>query len=376
MKTYIAILAALACSVSAMAQSKGKPTTKPKATQPAKTTEKKSNMTNTNNQETNNIPAENGALADGLYAEMKTSKGTILIKLHFDKTPMTVCNFVGLAEGKIKNTAKAEGVHYYDGLKFHRVIADFMVQGGDPLGTGTGGPGYQFPDEFDATLKHEGPGVLSMANAGVGTNGSQFFITHVATPWLDGMHTVFGKVVTGMDVVNAIKQDDIIETLKIIRQGAAASAFQADDASKEKYMTEIKNKAMNSEKEAASKCENWIKTTYPAAQKTASGLYYVVDRQGEGAQAVAGKTVSVHYSGKLIDGREFDNSYSRNEPIEFKLGIGQVIPGWDEGIALMKEGAKYKLIIPSELGYGKRGAGGVIPPNATLIFDTELMKVK
>ena len=376
MKTYIAILATLACSVSAMAQSKGKPTTKPKATQPAKTTEKKSNMTNTNNQETNNIPAENGALADGLYAEMKTSKGTILIKLHFDKTPMTVCNFVGLAEGKIKNTAKAEGVHYYDGLKFHRVIADFMVQGGDPLGTGTGGPGYQFPDEFDATLKHEGPGVLSMANAGVGTNGSQFFITHVATPWLDGMHTVFGKVVTGMDVVNAIKQDDIIETLKIIRQGAAASAFQADDASKEKYMTEIKNKAMNSEKEAASKFENWIKTTYPAAQKTASGLYYVVDRQGEGAQAVAGKTVSVHYSGKLIDGREFDNSYSRNEPIEFKLGIGQVIPGWDEGIALMKEGAKYKLIIPSELGYGKRGAGGVIPPNATLIFDTELMKVK
>ena len=376
MKTYIAILAALACSVSAMAQSKGKPTTKPKATQPAKTTEKKSNMTNTNNQETNNIPAENGALADGLYAEMKTSKGTILIKLHFDKTPMTVCNFVGLAEGKIKNTANAEGVHYYDGLKFHRVIADFMVQGGDPLGTGTGGPGYQFPDEFDATLKHEGPGVLSMANAGVGTNGSQFFITHVATPWLDGMHTVFGKVVTGMDVVNAIKQDDIIETLKIIRQGAAASAFQADDASKEKYMTEIKNKAMNSEKEAASKFENWIKTTYPAAQKTASGLYYVVDRQGEGAQAVAGKTVSVHYSGKLIDGREFDNSYSRNEPIEFKLGIGQVIPGWDEGIALMKEGAKYKLIIPSELGYGKRGAGGVIPPNATLIFDTELMKVK
>jgi peptidylprolyl isomerase len=215
-----------------------------------------------------------------------------------------------------------------------------------------------------------------MANAGPGTNGSQFFITHVATPWLDGMHTVFGKVVTGQDVVNAIKQDDIIETVKIIRKGAAATAFQADDASKEKYMTEIRNKAMNAEKEAASKFENWIKTTYPSAQKTASGLYYVVERQGEGAQAVAGKTVSVHYSGKLMDGREFDNSYSRNEPIEFKLGIGQVIPGWDEGIALMKVGAKYKLIIPSELGYGKRGAGGVIPPNATLIFDTELMNVK
>ena len=179
-------------------------------------------------------------------ATLHTSMGDIKIELFPNHAPKTVANFVELATGKREwvdpITGEKTSKNLYDGTVFHRVIANFMIQGGDPLGNGTGGPGYQFPDEFDATLKHEGPGVLSMANAGPGTNGSQFFITHVATPWLDGMHTVFGKVVTGMDVVNAIKQDDIIETVTIIRQGAAAKAFQADDASKEKYMTEIKNK--------------------------------------------------------------------------------------------------------------------------------------
>ena len=164
------------------------------------------------------------ALADGLYASMETNKGTILLQLHYKETPLTVCNFVGLAEGKITNNAKPLGTPFYDGLKFHRVIDNFMIQGGDPAGNGSGGPGYQFDDEFVSTLKHVGPGVLSMANAGPGTNGSQFFITHVATPWLDGAHTVFGKVITGQDVVNAIKQDDVITSLKIIRKGKDAKA--------------------------------------------------------------------------------------------------------------------------------------------------------
>ena len=370
MKTYIAAMAMFAVSITAMAQ-KGKTGKGNSGAKPKK--EQKSTMTNQNIQ---TLPPAYAALPDGMYAEMKTNKGIIVIKLHFDQTPITVCNFVGLAEGKISNKSKELGVPYYNGLKFHRVIADFMIQGGDPQGNGTGGPGYQFTDEFVPTLKHDGPGVLSMANAGPGTNGSQFFITHVATPWLDGMHTVFGKVVTGQDVVNAIKQDDIIETLTIYRKGDAANAFKADDETMKKLMDAMKAKLADAEKEAAMKFENWITSTYPTAKKTNSGLWYVIERQGDGAQAVAGKTVSVHYSGKLMDGREFDNSYSRNEPIEFKLGVGQVIPGWDEGIALMKVGAKYKLIIPSELGYGKRGAGGVIPPNATLIFDTELVAVK
>lgn len=167
-------------------------------------------------------------LEKGLYAEIETNKGKIVLQLEFEKTPLTVANFVGLAEGKIKNNAKAEKVPFYDGLKFHRVIPNFMIQGGDPLGNGTGGPGYKFKDEFISELNFTGPGILAMANAGPGTNGSQFFITHVATPWLNQHHTIFGHVITGQDVVNAIVQDDIIVHIKIIRKGKAAKKFKAD----------------------------------------------------------------------------------------------------------------------------------------------------
>lgn len=166
-------------------------------------------------------------LPDGLYAEMKTNKGSIWLKLEMEKTPITVANFVGLAEGKIRSTAKAAGVPYYNGLKFHRVIADFMIQGGDPTGTGMSGPGYKFKDEIEPSLKHDRPGILSMANSGPGTNGSQFFVTHKETPWLDGKHTVFGSVLQGQDVVNAIAQGDSIVELNIVRRGAAAKAFDA-----------------------------------------------------------------------------------------------------------------------------------------------------
>lgn len=158
-------------------------------------------------------------LPDGLYANMQTSKGDILLYLEYQKTPLTVANFVGLAEGKIENTAKPLGTPYYDGLKFHRVIADFMIQGGDPSGNGSGGPGYKFKDEFRTDLKHDKAGILSMANAGAFTNGSQFFITHKETPWLDGKHAVFGHVVSGQDVVNAIQQGDTINHIEIIRKG-------------------------------------------------------------------------------------------------------------------------------------------------------------
>ena len=168
---------------------------------------------------------ENTDLGEGLFAEINTTKGRITCRLENEKAPLTVANFVALAKGEQKNTSKPNGRPYYDGIVFHRVIANFMVQCGDPTGTGSGGPGYVFPDEFDASLKHGTPGVLSMANAGPGTNGSQFFITHTATPWLDGKHTVFGRVIHGQDVVDAIQQGDAIQTLKIIANGAAAKGF-------------------------------------------------------------------------------------------------------------------------------------------------------
>ena len=318
--------------------------------------------TNTNN---------NPNITEGMYAKINTTKGDILIKLEYEKTPLTVANFVGLAEGEIKNNSKKAGEAYYDGLKFHRVIADFMIQGGCPDGTGSGSPGYQFPDEFHPDLKHTGPGILSMANAGPGTNGSQFFITHKETPWLDGKHSVFGNVVEGQDIVDAIEQGDIMNSIKIIREGKAAKEFNA------KEIFETEQKKINTKKEAEQKraAEAFKKLTKDA-KKTESGLAYFIIKEGDGAQAEAGKTVSVHYTGKLIDGTKFDSSLDRGQPIDFPLGQGRVIPGWDEGIALLKVGGKATLIIPPHLAYGERGAGGIIPPNATLIFDVELVDVK
>lgn len=186
------------------------------------------------------IMAADRKLEDGLYAEMETSKGTILIKLEPEKTPLTVANFVGLAEGT-KHYAKTPGEQpkkqdkpFYDGLTFHRVIPDFMIQGGDPQGTGTGGPGYRFKDEFDPSLKHDKAGILSMANAGPGSNGSQFFITHKDTPWLNNRHSVFGRVVEGQDVVNKIVKGDTIKTVKIVRVGEKARQFKGDQEHFEK----------------------------------------------------------------------------------------------------------------------------------------------
>ena len=308
---------------------------------------------------------------DSMQAELTTSKGKIIIELEYKKTPMTVANFVGLAEGKIANNAKAPGEPFYDGIKFHRVIPDFMIQGGDPQGTGRGGPGYNFPDEFHPDLKHSGPGILSMANSGPATNGSQFFITHKETPWLDGKHTVFGRVVSGQDVVDAIEQNDIIKSVKIIRTGVSASNFDASNVFKEKkeYYQSVENEKKKAQEEE-------MKKLTEGATKTPSGLQYVITQKGDGPKPKQGQTVSVHYAGYLTNGQKFDSSFDRNQPIEFPIGTGRVIKGWDEGIMLLNVGTRAKLIIPSDLGYGARGAGGVIPPNATLIFDVELLEVK
>jgi peptidylprolyl isomerase len=469
-------------------------------------------------------------LGEGLYAEMTTTKGKIRLKLEFEKTPQTVANFVGLAEGtKFYSTDGSEpkdqkGKPYFDGLNFHRVIADFMIQGGCPLGTGTGGPGYNFDDEIDSTLKHSGPGILSMANSGPGTNGSQFFITHRATPHLDGKHTVFGHVADASDqaVVNAIAKGDKIQSVKIIRNGEKAKGFKGDEAHFNKFAEESKKRQAEKEKvEQAKFAEKMkkeaeqikillatlkgkhkaevfsatnglrhiitkpgsgdmpekgdkltvnlllkladgkvvddtrkngrplkglpvgspmrlkgleqglkgmkngeqrtvvvphelgfgaagagpeippystlifeleimdvqsdkkqingiiskLKKDYPKSEliATKTGLQYVVTKAGGGAKAGKGKKIKAHYTGKLLDGTEFDSSVKRGMPFEFVVGTGQVIKGWDEALSDMKKGEKRTLIIPSELAYGERGSPPKIPPSSTLVFEVELV---
>jgi peptidyl-prolyl cis-trans isomerase A (cyclophilin A) len=341
----------------------------------------------------------------GIYATIETEKGNIVIQLEYKKTPMTCINFVGLAEGSLENTAKPMGTPYYDGLKFHRVITkgngdgqDFMVQGGDPTGTGTSGPGYQFPDEIEPSLKHDKAGTLSMANSGPGTNGSQFFITVAPTNWLDGRHTVFGYVIEGMDVVNQLRVNDVMKKVSIQRIGADAQAFKCDKAAfdkckggatarqeeatkaeranQEKMMQEAQKKNMEAAKNDMPGFIADVKKAFPKATITASGLAYVIEKEGAGEKATPGKTVSVHYNLTLADGKKIDASYDRNEPITFPLGQGAVIAGWEEGIALLNKGAKAKLIIPYWLGYGVDGRQPMIPAKATLYFDTEMIDIK
>ena len=306
---------------------------------------------------------------NGIYAKFKTTKGDILVSLEYKKTPGTVGNFVALAEGNLENSAKKQGTPYYDGLKFHRVIPDFMIQGGCPLGTGTGSPGYKFDDEIHPDLKHDGPGKLSMANSGPATNGSQFFITHVETPWLDGKHTVFGNVIEGQNVVDTIEQGDEM-SVEILRVGTEAEAFNAVEA----FRT-FEGLRAKREKEERRKQQELLDTVAKGYEETQSGLRYKILQSGEGNKATKGANVSVHYKGQLLDGTVFDSSYKRKQPLEFSVGVGQVIAGWDEGILLLKVGDKARFVIPSNLAYGQSGAGGVIPPNATLIFDVELMGV-
>lgn len=312
---------------------------------------------------------------DGMYAKITTTKGEILLKLYHEQAPMTVANFVALAEGNMKNKVTDPGVPYYDGLKFHRVIDNFMIQGGDPLGTGAGDPGYKFPDEIDPELKHEGPGVLSMANAGPGTNGSQFFITHVATPWLDGKHTIFGKVMEGQEVVDTIQQGDVMEKVEIIRNGKEAKNFKAVEvfqSMQEELMAAEKEKIASLTKSFKEMVEN----KHDDVETLESGLMIVRTKTTDGAQPKAGQTVTVHYTGTFEDGKKFDSSVDRGQPFSFPIGNGRVIPGWDQGLMELKVGEKALLYIPYDLAYGAQGYPGAIPPYSNLVFEVELIDLK
>ncbi|MBS1650900.1 MAG: peptidylprolyl isomerase [Bacteroidetes bacterium] len=324
---------------------------------------------------------------DGLYAKLETVKGDIYVHLNTNDAPMTVANFVGLAEGKTKNKAKPDGTPYYDGLKFHRVISGFMIQGGCPLGNGSGDPGYSFNDELDPSSESAKNGykrgVLAMANRGPNTNGSQFFIMH-KDYGLPFSYTIFGHVVKGIEVVDSIaatkcgagdkpNEDMTIKHVKILAKGKnaekydAPSAFKAaeDNLGKKEAEKEAKQKALADE----------VKKEFDEKGKTtASGLKYIVLKEGDGAVPTATATVKVHYTGTFLDGKVFDSSVQRGQPLEFPLN--QVITGWTEGLQLMKVGGKSKFYIPYNLGYGERGNPGGIPPKSDLIFEVELLQIK
>ena len=333
---------------------------------------------------------------DTIYASIETSKGIIKTQLFFNLTPVTVANFISLAEGENKEVSdQYKGKKYYNGITFHRVIPDFMIQGGDPTGTGSGSPGYNFKDEFVDELKHDSAGILSMANAGPGTNGSQFFITHKETPWLDGAHTVFGNVVEGQDIVDKIEQGDSIINIEIIRQGNSAKKFNApkiftNHFKEEEKRRKEKEKALEKLKKDVSKIHSDLKEK---STETETGLKFFINEKGDGDMVDENKVILTHYAvyfedGNLLDTsilevaekfNMFDNRRAQAggySPIEAKVGAkDMMIQGFKEGLKLLKTGDKATLFLPYYLAYGETESRG-IPAKSNLIFEVEIVDQK
>ena len=308
-------------------------------------------------------------LADGLYANLHTNQGDIIVQLEFEKTPLTVINFVGLAEGKKKSNIQI-GKPFYNGLKFHRVIDNFMIQGGDPQGNGTGGPGYKFNDEI-TDLSHDSAGILSMANSGPNTNGSQFFITHRATPWLDKKHTVFGHVVEGMSVVNNIKKDDFIRKVKIIRIGEKAEKFKANEDTFNLENGEDSNKELKKLNGKKAKLLKFVSDNYPNAKITKQGHFIETNQVGSGDKVNKGDLVKVNLSIDIDDGT---NMREAGEPLHFVAGSGSIISIIDTSVLEMTTGEKRTLIAPYYQIYGNSKRGG-LSSDAFLIFQLELISI-
>lgn len=347
-------------------------------------------------------------LEDGMYAEFQTSMGPFVAKLYFQETPMTVANFVSLAEGTnsmVDSTYK--GKKYYEGIIFHRVIDGFVIQGGDPTGTGSGGPGYRFPDEFVDSLSHDSAGILSMANAGPGTNGSQFFVTLGPTQNLDGKHTVFGKVVKGLDVVEAIGkvetgqgdrplEDVVMKEVNIIRKGKAAKNFDADKVMQNEMKKIEDEKEAERQKMEQQMTQNAqrFEDLKKQADSMDSGLKIYYEEKGDGPKPKLGQKVMVLYEGYFEDGGFFDSNrkevaeeygvydHRREEmgmygpmPMDFSPNT-PLIQGFKDALQQLRVGDKAVVFIPSELAYGKSGRGNVIPPNTNLIFVLEIVSLQ
>ena len=298
---------------------------------------------------------------EGIFAHIQTNKGEIVVELAYEKAPLTVINFISLAEGtKVSN--KELGTPFYDGVVFHRVIKDFMIQSGDPEGTGMGGPGYLFMDEF-SDLKHDKPGILSMANSGPTTNGSQFFITHIPTPWLDGKHSVFGSVTAGMGVVNSIEQGDTIEHVTIKRVGENANNFATGEESFNAVL-DIKSlaiKAAVAEKQQA--FEEMVAAIFPAAQKNDSGYFSLITQVGTGEEAKIGTNISLEISIELTDGTVLQAS---DKPARFRLGYGEILGVIDTAVLNMMIGEERLAIATYQQAFGDKDMG--IPMDSILIF--------
>lgn len=346
-------------------------------------------------------------IEDGMYAEFVTTKGTMLAKLTFDETPITVANFVSLAEGtNTMVSPEYKKKKYYNGTLFHRVINDFMIQGGDPLGNGTGSPGYKFLDEFVPELKHDKPGMLSMANSGPKTNGSQFFITDAPTSHLDNKHTVFGELILGLDVQDSISnvkvdsnnkplEDVIIEELNIIRKGKAAKNFNANSIFTKHFAIAEKLEKEKIAQAAAllQATKDKFKTQKEQAISLASGLKYTITEKGSGEKLNESSEVSTNYSLFFEDGNILDTNKlevaeafgivneqrklaNQYQPIVAELSPNaQMIAGFKEGLQQLHIGDKATLFIPYHLGYGETGNRG-IPPRTNLIFEVEILALK
>ncbi|MDC3315325.1 peptidylprolyl isomerase [Candidatus Thioglobus sp.] len=306
-------------------------------------------------------------LDNGIYAHLTTNKGEITVELAYKKAPLTVTNFIALSEGT-KASNKDFGTPFYDGLTFHRVIDEFMIQGGDPKGNGTGGPGYMFADEL-TDLIHDKPGVLSMANSGPNTNGSQFFITHVPTPWLDGKHSVFGSVVEGMDVVNLIKQGDILETVRIERVGEDANQFVANEDSFNGLISKANEKILASLKHRQKDFESYVTLAYPGASENELGYFTRVNKHGDGVFPKNGQIVSVDIALKANNG---DVMRSAGSPIPFTLGNGEIISIIETNIQEMTISEERTVIATYESVFGDAPSGN-IPQDAFIIFELILL---
>jgi peptidylprolyl isomerase len=306
-------------------------------------------------------------LDNGIYAHLTTNKGEITVELAYKKAPLTVTNFIALSEGT-KESNKDLGTPFYDGLTFHRVIDEFMIQGGDPKGNGTGGPGYMFADEL-TDLIHDKPGVLSMANSGPNTNGSQFFITHVPTPWLDGKHSVFGSVVEGMDVVNLIKQGDILEAVRIERVGEDANQFVANEDSFNELISKANEKILASLKHRQKDFESYVTSAYPGASENELGYFTRVNKHGDGVFPKNGQIVSVDIALKANSG---DVMRSAGSPIPFTLGNGEIISIIETNIQEMTISEERTVIATYESVFGDAPSGN-IPQDAFIIFELILL---